>query len=167
MQGHDAERGHAILECCQAQVEDLDQILQLDTQAYNGKSLWPRSIYESELNSTNNEIFVLKFPENGEIVGFACCSLVLDECSITNIVVSKNHLRKGFASQLLSYMLDFGNSKGVRQWYLEVRAETNPAAVALYKKFGFESVGRRKHYYSNPREDALILQRGLDLSQIS
>ncbi len=76
---------------------------------------------------------------------------------INNIAVHPKVRRQGIAESLLHSSLNFGRSKDVYSAILEVR-ESNSAAIAFYLKHGFQEVSRKKHYYRNPPEDALILQ---------
>lgn len=92
---------------------------------------------------------------DGKVCGYAGMWRVMDEGSITNIAVLGEHRRKGIASALLKQLL----SCDVKYVTLEVR-KSNISAIALYKKFGFETAGVRKNYYSNrdgTREDALLM----------
>ena len=103
--------------------------------------------------------------------GFACVTgdtvtayggmlTVLDEGQITNIATHPDHRRQGLAGSVLSALLDEARARGVAFVTLEVRA-SNAAAIALYEKFGFQTVGKRSRFYTNPTEDALLMQCAL------
>ena len=83
-----------------------------------------------------------------------------DEGQITNIAVHPNARRCGCARAILSALTDAARVNNARQISLEVR-ESNAAAIALYEQDGYRTVGTRKHFYRNPREDALIMIRNL------
>jgi ribosomal-protein-alanine N-acetyltransferase len=77
------------------------------------------------------------------------------ECELENLVVAATHRHRGFGMQLLKCLIATARQRNVERILLEVR-ESNTAARALYEKLSFQVNGRRKTYYSNPREDALM-----------
>ena len=79
-----------------------------------------------------------------------------EEAEILDIAVPTRHRRKGYARLLLKNFLDLALERGTREVFLEVR-ESNAAAIALYREFGFEATGRRPNYYREPTEAALLL----------
>ncbi len=79
-----------------------------------------------------------------------------DEGQITNIAVAPNARRTGMGSMILDALIRLAQERGCRELSLEVR-ESNRAAVALYEKYGFLTAGRRKRFYRNPAEDALVM----------
>lgn len=95
--------------------------------------------------------------QSGSVVGFIVGRHVEDEWEIENIAVSGSARRCGLGSRLVGELLDLVRSRGGKSVFLEVR-ESNRAARSLYEKWAFLEVGRRKMYYQNPAEDALILK---------
>lgn len=95
--------------------------------------------------------------QSGNVVGFIVGRQVEDEWEIENIAVSGAARRCGLGSRLVGELLDLVRSRGGKSVFLEVR-ESNRAARSLYEKWAFLEVGRRKIYYQNPAEDALILK---------
>lgn len=95
--------------------------------------------------------------QSGEVVGFIVGRQVGDEWEIENIAVTGSARRCGLGSRLVGEMLDVARSHGGSSVFLEVR-ESNRAARSLYEKWAFIEVGRRKMYYQNPAEDALVLK---------
>ncbi|HEY2497451.1 MAG TPA: ribosomal protein S18-alanine N-acetyltransferase [Candidatus Angelobacter sp.] len=95
--------------------------------------------------------------QNGTVVGFIVAREAADEWEIENIAVTGSARRCGLGSRLLGEFLDLLRSRGGQAVFLEVR-ESNLAARALYEKWAFIEVGRRKMYYQNPAEDALLLK---------
>jgi [ribosomal protein S18]-alanine N-acetyltransferase len=91
------------------------------------------------------------------VVGFIVGRQVEDEWEIENIAVTGAARRCGLGSRLVGELLDLVRSRGGKSVFLEVR-ESNRAARSLYEKWAFLEVGRRKMYYQNPAEDALILK---------
>ena len=99
--------------------------------------------------------------EQGILAAYGGIECVLDEANIVNIATSPAYRRRGCASAVMSGLLQIAAEKGCRRVTLEVR-EHNGAAQALYRSFGFGSVGVRKRFYSLPTEDALVMEKILD-----
>ena len=95
--------------------------------------------------------------QDGNVVGFIVGRRVEDEWEIENIAVTGAARRRGLGSRLVGELLDLARSHGGKSVFLEVR-ESNRAARSLYEKWAFIEVGRRKAYYQNPPEDALVLK---------
>lgn len=95
--------------------------------------------------------------QDGQVVGFIVGRHALDEWEIENIAVNGAARRCGLGSRLVGELLNHVRSRGGASVFLEVR-ESNRAARSLYEKWAFIEVGRRKMYYQNPAEDALILK---------
>jgi len=95
--------------------------------------------------------------QDGNVVGFIVGRQVDDEWEIENIAVTGAARRCGLGSRLVGELLDLARSRGGKSVFLEVRA-SNRAARSLYEKWAFIEVGRRKTYYQNPPEDALVLK---------
>lgn len=98
--------------------------------------------------------------QDGRLVGYACLEWVLDEGSLTDIAVLPDYRRKGFADYLMSVVVGESTKMGLRFVTLEVR-EGNTPAINLYKKFGFEVVGKRSKYYKDPTEDAILMTKNI------
>lgn len=117
---------------------------------------WNEAMLEEELyNDTAS--FIVAEGEDGTVLGYAGLHVVLDEGYIDNVAVRPSCRRQGIADRLLDVFLRFGQAN-LAFLTLEVRP-SNTAAVALYEKNGFREVGRRKNYYDDPKEDALLLTR--------
>ena len=95
-----------------------------------------------------------------QIVGYIVIYLAGDQAELESVAVVKEARRSQTASRLLAFAFEEAYRRGVRNMTLEVR-ESNAAARKLYEKFHFEMIGKRKRFYQNPQEDALIL--GSDL----
>ncbi|MFQ5839997.1 MAG: ribosomal protein S18-alanine N-acetyltransferase, partial [Candidatus Methylomirabilales bacterium] len=96
-----------------------------------------------------------------QVVGYCCLWIMADELQIANLAVIPTLRRQGIGRRLVAAALAVAAARGVRRAFLEVRAG-NDAAQALYRRFGFSVLARRRRYYSEPREDALIMR--LDIS---
>lgn len=95
--------------------------------------------------------------EKGELVGFAGYFAAADQADILDVAVLPAHRRRGIARALMETVLAEAASDGVQTMFLEVRASNAPA-IALYTLLGFTPCGKRKNYYSAPREDAVLMQ---------
>lgn len=110
---------------------------------------------EGAFKTAENTNFYVYFVDNAA-VGYVGIYTVLDEGYITNIAVKKDYRKNGIATKLLEELIN--TQKKLSFITLEVR-KGNTAAINLYNKFNFKLEGERKSFYSNPREDGLILTR--------
>lgn len=94
--------------------------------------------------------------ERGRVIGFCLFLLAINEVEITNFAIDEEYQGKGYGSFLLSQMMNALKEKGYTHFYLDVR-ESNTPAIGLYQKNGFVALGKRKDYYSQPMEDALLM----------
>ncbi len=129
------------------QVQAVYQILK-DTHL---ESPWTKEQIQSDIISLQTDYYFVY--DHGRAVGFLAIQDLLGELEITNIAVLRAYQGKGYASQLIQFLEDDD-----LPIFLEVR-ESNLAAQALYRKFAFKQVGKRKDYYQNPREAAMIMKR--------
>lgn len=93
------------------------------------------------------------------IFGLGCLWAILDEAHITIVAVHPDYRRQGFGQVLLLFLLSLAKQRGLKRATLEVRV-SNQAGLSLYEKFGFQVAGRRRGYYQDTDEDALILWLG-------
>lgn len=96
----------------------------------------------------------------GVPVGFIVAQRLADECEIMSIGVHPDYRRRGFGRMLLDSAAKTALAYGMTSWILEVR-EHNTAALALYRSFGFVEVGRRRGYYTDTGEAALLMRAAL------
>ena len=106
---------------------------------------------EESLNNGVNKTFLCV--ENEKLIGFVHIQDLIDEIDIINIVVSEEYRRKGYASKLIEYVINYANNKRI---ILEV-SDQNINAINLYKKYNFIEVNRRKGYYNGI--DAIIMEK--------
>lgn len=92
------------------------------------------------------------------LVGYAVVWVVVDQAELGDLAVDPEWRRRGIGQRLLDAVLERARGQGVRELFLEVRS-SNVDAQRLYRSNGFADVGRRRNYYSRPREDALVLRR--------
>ena len=130
------------------------QIAQLEKVCFSDP--WSEKSIASELD--NPLAFWLVALEGQTVAGYIGSQTVMDETDMMNVAVHPEFRRKGIGQALINTLVEHLQKAGSRCLTLEVRA-SNAAAIALYAKLGFSEVGRRKNYYRNPREDALILRK--------
>ncbi len=118
---------------------------------------WSRAMLAEDLKS-ETAAYVAAVAADGSLLGYAGLHVVLDEGYITNVAVRPDARRQGIASALLAVFLRFSAAHSLSFLTLEVR-DSNSAAIALYARHGFTAVGRRKNYYEDPREDAVLMTR--------
>ncbi len=119
---------------------------------------WSRKMLAEELDNECAAFLVAEDPGTKEVVGYAGLLVMADEGYITNVAVFPEYRRRGVAGQIIAVFDNFARGNRLAFLTLEVRP-SNAAAIALYRSFGFEEVGRRKNYYDLPKEDALILTK--------
>jgi ribosomal-protein-alanine acetyltransferase len=101
---------------------------------------------------------VLVAGELARVAAFAAGHIVSDEAEILNVAVDPLERKQGVASQLVRSLIERLSAAGAKKIFLEVR-ESNRAAIRLYQKLGFHEAGRRRGYYRNPDEDALVYEK--------
>ena len=136
---------------------DLDEVVTIERAAFGMP--WSRGafLYEIEQNRVAR-CWVLR--EDERVVAYLCLWEIGDELHVTNVAVDPARRRRGHARKLLGAILEDGRSRGLRSVTLEVRP-TNDEARMLYESFGFKVVGRRRGYYYDTGEDALIMESDL------
>ena len=118
---------------------------------------WSENSVASELK--NPLSYWLVAVENGQVAGYIGSQTVMGETDMMNVAVHPDFRRQGLGEQLVNALVAELKKRESHCLTLEVRASNAPA-IALYEKLGFVEIGRRKNYYRNPREDALILRKG-------
>lgn len=121
---------------------------------------WSANSVASEL--TNPLSCWLVALEADTVVGYIGSQTVMGETDMMNVAVHPDHRRKGIAVSLIHALVQKLKECESHCLTLEVRASNAPA-IALYEKLGFTEAGRRRNYYRNPKEDALILRKEWEL----
>ncbi|MCI5928654.1 MAG: ribosomal protein S18-alanine N-acetyltransferase [Pseudoflavonifractor capillosus] len=117
---------------------------------------WSEDMLAEELYN-DNASFIVAVADDGTVLGYAGLTVVLDEGYINNVAVRSQYRRMGVADALLGTFINFAEDH-LAFLTLEVRA-SNDKAISLYTKNGFVQEGRRKDYYKDPKEDAIIMTR--------
>ena len=138
--------------------DDLDSVMVIDRLSF--RMPWPESAYNHDLmNNPNAILWVAEglSQDNGSrVVGMIDVWLIQEEAHIATLAVHPDYRGNGIAASLLQKVLFEVFKLGARRAMLEVRA-SNQAAQALYEGFGFEIVTRRRRYYRDNNEDALLM----------
>lgn len=116
---------------------------------------WPLTAFEKEVGSHPPTVFVLR--SKGNTIAFVVTRRHPPELDIINLAVAEEHRRRGFARTLLRFLLEMARHEGVDQVFLEVRAG-NQAALGLYRSLSFEATQKRRNFYENPVEDAILMK---------
>ena len=141
-----------------AKSSDLLEVAALERECYADP--WPASAFATLPDNTRVYFTLARHDVQGRLAGYVVAWYVVDEGELANLAVAPGYRGRGIGGALLDAMLADAGTRGITQVYLEVR-ESNVAARRLYAGRDFEEVGRRKQYYRNPMEDALILRRSI------
>ena len=117
---------------------------------------WPERAYRYELEDNPNAYCVVACAEDGEIAGYAVMWMMADEAHVGTIASAPRWRRQGVGERLMIDLMREAARRNAIFITLEVRV-SNISAQRLYLKYGFVEVGRRKRYYPNNREDALLM----------
>lgn len=131
---------------------DINKILQIE-KSQNVNILKETVILDDMSNSNNTLYFGAIY--NDIIVGYIAITYVIDTIDILSIVTMKKYEHIGIATLLLEYIFNFAKKNNVNKIFLEVRT-SNTKAINLYEKNNFKLISKRKNYYTDTKEDALI-----------
>ena len=147
-----------MLEIVKMQKEHIKDILEIENECFFDP--WSEKMLTDELNSGISHYFVAE--DSGVVCGYVGMYVTVDIANITNIAVKKEYRRRAVADSLLSMLINEAKSQKLSFVTLEVR-ESNVPAISLYSKHKFKIEGKRKAYYSDNHEDALIMT--LDITE--
>jgi len=136
---------------------DIDTALDIETVSFPAP--WGRVSFEGELSEKTSRSLVIKKRQQDKpdrVIAYLCFRLLEDEMHIMNLAVDPAYRRHGVATFLLGYGLRLAEGYGAKKAFLEVRA-SNHAAIELYRKTGFCEAGRRRRYYLETQEDAVVM----------
>jgi len=137
-------------------LQDIPRVLEIERASF--PTPWPTDAYIHEL--TENRLATYIVARAGDrVVGYAGMWVILDEAHITTIAVEPAFRGQHIGERLLVGLIDAALERGARWMTLEVR-KSNLTAQALYRKYGFREIGTRKAYYSDNREDAIVMWTG-------
>ena len=133
---------------------DLSAIEAIERSSY--ATPWSRSMFASELAKTSSLCLGAFDSVTGELLGHLIISRYVDAWHVMNVAVSPDHRRRGIATALLERLFAVTSRDGTRGYTLEVRV-SNTDAIKLYERLGFQRRGIRRGYYTDNREDALVM----------
>jgi ribosomal-protein-alanine N-acetyltransferase len=138
----------------------LDEVSAIELESYENP--WARSAFESELGKypVSFSQVALTTEAPARVAGYCVTWIVFEHLHIQNLAVHPEHRRRGLGRLILLRALEEGRARGATAALLEVR-RSNEAAQNLYRELGFRETGRRRDYYSRPREDALVFRKEL------
>lgn len=136
------------------ELSDVEAVAALEQEAFAVP--WSAGILRAGLQSDLDLFYVLEL--DGNLCGYGAMRILLDEGELLRIAVALAFRRRGLAKFLMDRMMEDAKERGVTAYTLEVR-ESNCGARRLYESYGFLEEAVRKDYYSNPKEDAIIMWR--------
>jgi len=141
-------------------VDDIPGVLVIENVSF--PTPWSESAFRYELlENPYASLFVAKTRDTVEVIAFACAWIVDQEMKINNIAVHPEYRTRGVGTRFLKFLLEYASSQGCREVTLEVRP-SNEVALHLYQQAGFVPVGRRKQYYTDTHEDAIVMWRRIE-----
>lgn len=135
-------------------LRDLDAIDEIERASY--PTPWSRAMFASELAKPSSICLGAFDTETGALVGYLVASRYVDAWHVMNVAVAPSYRRRGIATMLLERLFEVTAGDERRGYTLEVRV-SNTSAIRLYEKLGFRQRGLRRGYYTDNREDALIM----------
>ena len=136
---------------------ELPEILAIERDSF--ASPWTAENFRHEIECSPSA-WNLVLRAEGRVIGYACSYLVADELQINELAVGARARRNGHGGRILDHILRGGRARGARRATLECRP-SNVAARALYASRGFRETGRRRGYYADTGEDAVLMERSL------
>ncbi len=133
--------------------DDIPTVQAIERQVF--LSPWPKNAYNTELNQNRHASYLVLRCE-GELVGYAGLWKVVSEAHVTTIGVRAEDQGKGYGKTLFAALIVRAYQLGAHWMTLEVRS-TNLPAIAMYESFGFKAIGRRRGYYTDNGEDAVVM----------
>ena len=133
---------------------DLLAIEEIERRSY--PTPWSRSMFASELAKPSSICLGAFDAETDDLVAYLVISRYVDAWHVMNVAVAARYRRHGIATMLLERLFELTAGRGRRGYTLEVRV-SNTGAIALYERLGFKARGVRRGYYTDNREDALIM----------
>ena len=132
---------------------DVDAVAAIERATF--PTPWSRDAFVQEMTANAVARYLIA-EAGGEVIGYAGAWLILDESHITNVAIREDMRGLGLGRKLMQELLQYLSNLGAAYATLEVRV-SNERAQRLYQSLGFIAVGRRKQYYEDNREDALLM----------
>ena len=136
----------------QMKENDIDGVFEVEKNCF--EDYWSKDSFKKELSNNLAKYLVAKV--DNKVVGYVGIWFVVDEGHITNVAVHEGYRGQKIGDQLIKELVQVCKDNKIVSMTLEVRA-SNVVAQNLYRKYGFKMAGIRKEYYSNNKEDAIIM----------
>ena len=136
--------------------DDLPEVLRIERASFSVP--WSETTFRNLFLHPDADLLAAEVADR--LAGYAIVWTVGDQAELGNVAVAPEARRQGIGERLVRAALAAARRRGAREMFLEVR-ESNVGAQALYRRCGFEVVGRRRRYYTHPTEDALVMRRPL------
>lgn len=133
-------------------VDDIDGVFEVEKNCF--EDYWSKDSFKKELSNNLAKYLVAKV--DGKVAGYVGIWFVVDEGHITNVAVHEDYRDQKIGDQLIKELVQVCKDNKIVSMTLEVRT-SNTVAQNLYRKYGFKMAGIRKEYYSNNKEDAIIM----------
>ena len=143
-----------MIELRNLRLRDLGAIERIERRSY--PTPWSRSMFAGELTKSSSVCLGAHDTEVDRLVGYLIISRYVDAWHVMNVAVAPEHRGRGIATMLLGRLFELTAGDGRRGYTLEVRV-SNRNAIRLYERLGFKARGIRRGYYTDNREDALIM----------
>lgn len=142
-------------------LDDVATIVRIERESFT--SPWSADAFRTELTQNHFARYVV-LERDGAIIGYGGMWLIVDEAHVTNIAIRQPYRGQGLGEKLLRELIRTAAWLGAKRMTLEVRV-SNEVAQSLYRKLGFYASGLRPAYYSDNREDALIMWAELEAEE--
>ncbi|HET7231628.1 MAG TPA: ribosomal protein S18-alanine N-acetyltransferase [Longimicrobium sp.] len=132
---------------------DLPRVLVIENACFS--TPWKEATFTGLMKRTDTDLYVAEL--DGGIAGYAACWTVIDQSELGNVAVGPDARGMGIGGALVDTVVERVKERGAHELFLEVR-ESNHLAQGIYRNRGFVVVGRRRSYYAQPTEDALVMR---------
>lgn len=148
--------GNRTYDIVEMKLADIPDLMEIEKLSF--PTPWSKDLFVREYHSRFSKVFLAQslHPEKQKVLGYICLWFVFDEVHILNLACHPHFRRQNVATALLEHCLNLFYDSGTKKVFLEVR-ESNHEARTLYTKFGFKPIGLRKGYYTDTREDAIVM----------
>lgn len=136
--------------------EDVLMVAEIEKECFSKP--WSEEAIKAAINDDLSHFIVAKI--GNEVVGYGGMYSVMGEGYIYNIAVKRKYRKFGIGTNIVNELVNYSKNKNLKFLSLEVRKSNTPA-INLYSNCGFEKVGNRKNFYTNPLEDAIIMTKFL------
>ena len=135
--------------------EHVDAVMEIENRSF--PSPWKRESFLSDINASYaSDLVAVRMQDDHVVLGYIAAWIVYDECMINKIASHPDYRNRGVGTLLLKTLIEKAGAEGVSGFYLEAR-QSNITAIRFYESFGFGIQGKRKNYYSDTGEDAVVM----------